>query len=261
MSIVILKWNPAISSYTLGRSDDGFEEARCYRNYELNWSFWEYEKVHEGDRFFMLRVGEGNTGVVMSGTVTSEPYRGQDWSGKGRVTYYADILPDFMIDSEEGPVLETAALQSAMPDFQWDGGHSGMVLPAEYEEKLEWLWCEFLLRCYHDSYSEAMVCNVRGLQSPEILNYYQQMVPLPIQKSLLSEKGDACEVCGFSYRKAFVNGGDISCIYRLFDVEENLRAGFHCVCPNCMTFYEKMKSEGDVDFKDVLQASFPSKSC
>ena len=36
IATVILKWNPAISSYTLGRSDHGFEQAREEKNYTLN---------------------------------------------------------------------------------------------------------------------------------------------------------------------------------------------------------------------------------
>ena len=38
IATVILKWNPAISSHTLGRSDHGFEQDREERNYMLNWS-------------------------------------------------------------------------------------------------------------------------------------------------------------------------------------------------------------------------------
>ena len=268
MSIVVIKWNPAISSYTLGRSDDGFEEAREYRNYEMNWSFWEHEKVHEGDRFFMLRVGEGNTGVVMSGTVTSEPYRGEDWSGKGRVTYYADILPDFMIDSEAGPVLETKALEDAMPDFQWNGGHSGMVLPEKYEEKLEWLWCEFLFKCYYGAYSDALVCNVSGLPSPEIFHFYHRMLPLPMQMPLLQEKGCKCEVCGHSYGRVFKDSLGMFSFYRLFDgdsnedsIAQNPREHAHCVCSNCFNYYKNLEPAEVLDggfmpanFSDLLKA-------
>lgn len=268
MSIVILKWNPAISSYTLGRSDDGFIEARRYRNYELNWSFWEYQKVHEGDRFFMLRVGEGNTGVVMSGTVTSEPYQGEDWSGKGRKTFYADILPDFMIDSEAGPVLDTESLESAMPNFQWNGGHSGMILSDEYCEKLEWMWCEFLFKCYYEAYSDALVCNVRDLPAPEIFHFYHQMLPLPLQLTLLKGKGYECEVCGHSYGKIFKDSLGMYSFYRLFDgdgneesVAQNPQAHAHCICANCFNYYKNMKHSEDTedgympaDFNDLLKA-------
>lgn len=30
----------------------------------------------------------------MSGQVVSEPYRDEDWSGKGRITYYADTATE-----------------------------------------------------------------------------------------------------------------------------------------------------------------------
>jgi len=244
MATVILKWNPAISSYTLGRSDRGFEEARTQRNYLLNWSIWEYQKVHAGDRFFMLRVGEGNTGIVMSGNVISEPYRSEDWSGKGRITYYADIHPDFMIDSEAGPVLETRALEGEMPEFQWNGGHSGMVLPDGYAEKLEWLWCEFLFRCYDEAYSDAFICNVRGIPEPALLHFYRNFAPIPMQLSLIAERGGTCEVCGHSYDKAFKSPLGMHHLYHYFESrdagEQDIRQKFHCVCKNCMNYHENM---------------------
>ena len=86
MSVVILRWNPEISSYSMNRFKNAMEEARNTQNYMLNWSVWEHEKVHCGDRFFMLRVGKGKTGVVMSGRIVSDPYHDEDWSGKGRRT-------------------------------------------------------------------------------------------------------------------------------------------------------------------------------
>lgn len=245
MATVILKWNPAISSYTLGRSDHGFEQAREEKNYMLNWSIWEHEQVHAGDRFFMLRVGDGNTGIVMSGQVVSEPYRDEDWSGKGRITYYADILPDFMIDSEQGPVLETATLQGEMPDFQWDGGHSGMILPESHIDKLEWLWCDFLFRCYYLAYSEALVCNVPRLPSPEVFHFYRNYAPIPMQLSLIQERGGTCEICGYSYGEIFKDGLGMHHLYHIFEGDGNIendgpRKHFHCVCKNCMNYHENM---------------------
>ena len=34
---------------------------------------------------------DATTGICMVGTFASEPYQDEDWSGKGRVTYYADL--------------------------------------------------------------------------------------------------------------------------------------------------------------------------
>ena len=101
MSIVILRWNPEISSYRMESFKKAVDEARNTQSYMLNWSVWEHEKVHCGDRFFMLRVGKGKTGVVMSGKIVSDPYHDEDWSGKERMTYYVNIQPDFLIVQSE----------------------------------------------------------------------------------------------------------------------------------------------------------------
>ena len=83
MKTYILFWNPAISSYKL----DNFQEKLGELEYnDLNWSVWEHEKASCGDRFFMVRCGEGNTGICMSGYFASDPYKGEDWSGNGKET-------------------------------------------------------------------------------------------------------------------------------------------------------------------------------
>ena len=81
----LLKWNPAISSYTMERLDSDMAEwADGYWSEDFDWSVHEWQKAHKGDRFFMVRVGEGNTGVFAAGRFTTEPFQGEDWSGKGR---------------------------------------------------------------------------------------------------------------------------------------------------------------------------------
>ena len=47
------------------------------------------------DEFFMVRVGEGNTGLFAAGRFTSEPFKDEDWSGKGREVYYMQMDKNF----------------------------------------------------------------------------------------------------------------------------------------------------------------------
>lgn len=140
MSVVLLRWNPEISSFRMEDFEKALKCARNSQNYTLNWSVWEHEKIHSGDRFFMLRVGKGNTGIVMSGSILSEPYPEKDWSGKNRNIYYVDIVPDFLIDSNNNPPLRIADLEKEMPKYDWKEGHSGMVLDDSYGTMLEGLW-------------------------------------------------------------------------------------------------------------------------
>ncbi|MBR3020948.1 MAG: hypothetical protein IKH59_01110 [Bacteroidaceae bacterium] len=143
MKTFILFWNPAISSYKLDDFQRELEE--LYDEYcNMNWSVWEYEKASAGDRFFMVRCGNGNTGICMSGYFSSDPYQDEDWSGRGRVTYYMDLEPDAMIHPDYRPILPTSDLVKAIPSFDWKGGHSGRLMEEKYAEKLEALWASFL---------------------------------------------------------------------------------------------------------------------
>ena len=139
--VYILEWRPAISSYKI---EDFEDELRHFNNAWFNWSIWEHRELFPGDEFFMIKCGEEPTGIVMHGYFSSGAYQGEDWSGKGREVYYADMEPDTMIHPEKCRLLSTEALDSAMPLFQWNGGHSGRILPKEYEGKLHELWNEYL---------------------------------------------------------------------------------------------------------------------
>lgn len=146
MSTVILKWNPGFSSYTMARFLGDLE--KCARSgkdeTEMNWSVWDFDKVHVGDTFYMLKVGYGQTGIVARGTLTSEAYAGEDWSWRGRPTKYCNLNFEIMINPDAFPLLDSFALAQAIPDFDWKGGHSGLVLTDEQAERLEGRWSEYL---------------------------------------------------------------------------------------------------------------------
>jgi hypothetical protein len=88
MSVVILKWNPGFSSYTMARFLNDLEKCALANNdnTDMNWSVWDYEQVHEDDIFYLLKVGYGQTGIVARETLVSEPYQGEDWSWRNRPT-------------------------------------------------------------------------------------------------------------------------------------------------------------------------------
>ena len=52
-----------------------------------------------------------------------------------------NLRPTFMVspDHPKG-ILSTGVLEKAMPDFEWNGGHSGRQLPEAYREILDGLW-------------------------------------------------------------------------------------------------------------------------
>ena len=139
--VFILEWRPAISSYKM---EDFEEELDHFDDAWFNWSIWDWKEARAGDEFFMIKCGEEPTGIVMHGVFDSLPYKGEDWSGKGRTVYYADLEPDTMIHPDRCRLLGTDALEAAMPAFQWNGGHSGRVLPPDLAPTLHQMWADYL---------------------------------------------------------------------------------------------------------------------
>ena len=139
----ILMWNPAISSTTIHNHIDSIPNID---DWEFNWSVYEWEKAKLGDRFFMVRVGGGNTGIVMSGIFTSEPYSDRDWNRvrKNKEIHYMDMKPNFIVNPETMPIITTAQLQEAIPDFDWSKGHSGTLLTDAQARKLEEVFAGYL---------------------------------------------------------------------------------------------------------------------
>ena len=108
----ILKWNPEISSVRT----DLWHFWKQHQNFvEANWSVWDHRRAQVGDRFFMVKVGNGITGIVMEGSFASNPVLGEDWSGKGRKVYYCDLNINYIMDPESDPIIPTEELAEAIP--------------------------------------------------------------------------------------------------------------------------------------------------
>lgn len=143
----LLRWNPALSSYTMERLD---EDMTDWANGEwcddFDWSVHDWQKARKGDRFFMLRVGEGNTGVFAAGRFTSDPFLGDDWSGKGRAVHYMTMEFETVFHPERAEIITTEELRAELPEIDWSGGHSGVMLDAESAERLELMWRDYVGR-------------------------------------------------------------------------------------------------------------------
>lgn len=136
----LLRWNPSISSFTLDDYQNLLAEGDSF---EGNWSIREYEDLHKGDQFFMLREGDGvNPGIMFRGVFTSDPYEGEDWAGTDKKRYYADFECWACADPDGVPCITLDQLQDALPDINWTKGHSGELLSPETAEILETIWEE-----------------------------------------------------------------------------------------------------------------------
>ena len=142
----LLLWNPAVSSYTMQQLDDDMSEWADSRWWDddFDWSVYEWQKARKGDRFFMARVGEGNTGIFAAGRFASEPYLAEDWSEKDREVYYMKLEFEAVFHPERSEVITTAELERELPHIDWQKGHSGQLLTKEDAVRLELMWRDFM---------------------------------------------------------------------------------------------------------------------
>ena len=140
----IMRWNTDISNYKLCEFEEAMDDfADDFFYYE--WSIWDYQKVHWGDKFYMIRTGKGKHGVVMRGTIIGMPYPDEDWSGKGRRVYYVRMRLSHMIHPEKALLLLTTDdLGKAIPEFNWEEGHSGVILGDAMAKQLDGLWHNYV---------------------------------------------------------------------------------------------------------------------
>ena len=139
----VLMWNPEISSVKI--KDINKYIPNIMTDY-FNWSVYEHEKARKGDRFVLVRCGKGKTGIVMSGIFDSNPYKGEDWSGKGRNVYYMEMKPNFIANSEVATIITTKELKKAIPTYDWSGGPSGLMLDEDQARQLDSLLRNYLMK-------------------------------------------------------------------------------------------------------------------
>ena len=143
----LLRWNPTISSYTMARLDNDMQEwADGYWSEDFDWSVHEWQKAHIGDRFFMVRVGNGKTGIFAAGRFTSKPTEGEDWAGEERKIYYMQMEFEAVFHPERAEIISTQELERELPNINWHKGHSGELVDNETADKLELLWRDHIGR-------------------------------------------------------------------------------------------------------------------
>lgn len=132
----ILRWNPAISSYKMETHKSLCRDINKNESLFMNWSVYEWERIHPGDTFVMLQVGSKNDGVAMIGRFISKAYEEDSWRNDCRKIHYAEIEIFYAFNREEEEFLSADKLEKEFSEIDWHGGHSGVMISNEDAERL-----------------------------------------------------------------------------------------------------------------------------
>lgn len=134
--IFVLRWNPAISSYTTERFLEHFSQYKAGEGLDMDWSVWDWETVMHRDLYVMMRVGGENNGIVWAGYLVGQPYQYQYKDGRMSKSHYFEIDYTFMNHCEKTGILTAQRLNEVIPEVDWEHGHSGELLSVDAGEKL-----------------------------------------------------------------------------------------------------------------------------
>ena len=228
MKTYILLWNPEISNYSYKSYCREF-----LRNVGevITWNLYDYKDAMPGDRVFWIRCGEGRTGILMAGSIYESPFEDVHWKDPEKRTSYIPFLVEYAVDPEEMPLITTEMLQKEMPEFEWNGGHSGRRLNPEYAEKLELMWAKYMLENRDHFESKA----IAACDEP-VLDKFQPANAI-IQDHMVRVKGGTCEACGYDFYQVFGEDVDRACDYEFLyhdgKICDNIENNFHAFCPSC----------------------------
>lgn len=121
------------------KGKDGGIDIIAYLDPLGDWSIYEWDEARRGDMFYMMRVGDDKAGIVFSGQFITDPYP-DDWDGSSKRRMYVDLVCVDPVEPGEEPHISLEKLMTAIPDFDWQKGHSGELLPEEVTEKLDELY-------------------------------------------------------------------------------------------------------------------------
>ena len=142
----ILMWNPDNSGLTL---NEYVESIKRFYVGPYSRRVHEWEKAKMDDRFYIIKTGDGKTGVVMAGVFSSQPYLSTEGSKKGRRQHYIELEPSMMLNPDTTPMLTIDILENTITDFMWRGGYSGRMLTNEQARLLETLYGTYLKTIKH----------------------------------------------------------------------------------------------------------------
>ena len=163
---VIFKWNPAFSNFNMY---DFLDKIRGWDE-DLILSVQDYDQVKDDDQFYLLKVGCGSCGIIAAGYIKGEPFLKKNIHGNP-VYHVRCCCSENMVNPDALPILETDVLQDDIPDVDWLGGDSGIVLTRAQS------WA--LLRLHHTYVQKHKEMFIKRLLLIEELNLENDQLYMP----------------------------------------------------------------------------------
>lgn len=130
MKLFLLRWNPEISSWKEGDFRKALAESR-ESPYPMDWSVREWEQIEPYDWAVLCRVGTAADGIVAIGRFDGQVKEADSWRQDGAKCHYAFFWMRLVQEPLQTGAMLAEDLEKALPEINWHGGHSGIVVPPD----------------------------------------------------------------------------------------------------------------------------------
>ena len=235
------------------------------------WSCGNSKSIKEGDRVFLVRLGEEPRGIMGSGYAKSSYYVAPHWDGtNGKTSNYIDIDFDTLINPEKNILFDKANLEKVDTNKiqQWFPQQSGISIKPEIITQLEANWFDFIQEnkyigkgfVFNDEISKGIESYMEG-RSKEITQTRYERNP-QARKTCLNHHGFSCQICAFNFEKSFGEIGKgfihvhhinaIAGIGKEYEIDP--KNDLIPVCPNCHAMlHSKRPAFSIVEIKEILK--------
>ena len=104
---------------------------------------WEHQHIKQGDKVYLIRLGEEPRGIVASGRALSGVFTGTHWDEERRSSgvQAKRIYVKFEdIRLKDGLILPIQVLKMQFPSVHWSAQASGIHIPEDVAVGLKGLW-------------------------------------------------------------------------------------------------------------------------
>jgi 5-methylcytosine-specific restriction protein A len=225
------------------------------------WSCGNSKRLKQGDRFFLIRLGDEPRGIFASGFVEQGSYQDLHWDVEkaqfGKTTNFVRIQFDTLLIPEEDTILPREFLVNTetLSKMHWNTQMSGVHIPDEVAEELEKLWNNFKNNFDFSLPEELEDKNeyFEGAKKHISINAYERNPEA--RRKCIEYFGATCYICGFNFEKVYGEIGkdfihvhhlkqisDIGKSYQVDPVNDLLP-----VCPNCHAIIHRKKPPYTID--------------
>ena len=178
--------------------------------------------IQPGDRIFLLKQGDGSTGIMGSGKAISDasdkrPHWIPQRKAAGDMVRYIDVAWDTILDPEIEPLLSESEIRSdSLPQRLWNARNSGNRIEPAVAQQIENLWRihienvrGYLATCAAVTNEEEEEEFPEGRERWHLHRSHERHPELPRRaKEAATKRGQklVCEICLFDF---FAKYGEI----------------------------------------------------